>query len=132
MPYLHKLQITDIRQALTSAMYQSYENYETLEFLGDTVLKVLGTLQIFCENQTSNEHDMHVSRIQVISNANLKRIGIKNLVTYYIKTSKTSFLPFPGVEIAGLAQFQIKKIMQYIEEQYEMQLKKEKEELEQQ
>jgi endoribonuclease Dicer len=45
-------------------------NYERLEFIGDSLLKMMTTITVFLRT-TCNEEGMHVKRMHLISNANL-------------------------------------------------------------
>ena len=52
-------------KSMMSTMYNANEknfNYENLEFLGDTVLKLLASIQIFCDYPGYDEGCLHISR----------------------------------------------------------------------
>ena len=62
------------------------ENYERLEFLGDTFLKITTTLSTFTQNPHDNEFESHVKRMLLLCNKNLFEVG-KHLELYkYIRT----------------------------------------------
>ena len=70
----------EFMKALTSKMYNCNTldfNYEVLEFIGDTVLKLLTTIQIFNDNPTFEEGQIHVERMKLIKNSNLKITAVK-------------------------------------------------------
>ena len=82
-------------KAFTSTMHENSNqefNYESLEFLGDTVLKTLATIQIFNDNPQFEEGDMHIGRARIVKNNNLKRVAVKNHLFRYIFT--TNFSPW--------------------------------------
>ena len=91
------VKITEIQKVLTSRMYKfsKFDNYEEYEFIGDVVLKMLSTVQIFLEKPDCNESELHISRANIICNANLHRKGILKKVYKYIFAKKYSELPPP-------------------------------------
>ena len=52
-----KIKVKEILRLLTSKMYKfnHQENYEEFEFIGDVVLKLLSTIQIFLEKAEADE-----------------------------------------------------------------------------
>jgi len=67
-------------------------NYELLEFLGDTIFKLLATIEIICENPRANEGEMHLLRSSIVKNNNLKRVGVKKKIFFFMFTTK--FIPW--------------------------------------
>ena len=51
------IKIKDILRVLTSKMYKfnRLENYEEYEFIGDVVLKMLSTVEVFLEKPEADE-----------------------------------------------------------------------------
>ena len=47
------------------------KNYERLEFIGDTFLKMATSISLFIKFPSENEFDFHVSRMEMICNQNL-------------------------------------------------------------
>jgi endoribonuclease Dicer len=47
------------------------KNYERLELLGDSVLKMATSISLFAQNPDDNEYDYHVNRMCLICNKNL-------------------------------------------------------------
>lgn len=47
------------------------KNYERLEFLGDSVLKLATTISLFAQKPDDDEYDYHVNRMCLICNKNL-------------------------------------------------------------
>ncbi|PWN41332.1 hypothetical protein IE81DRAFT_177515 [Ceraceosorus guamensis] len=52
-------------------------DYQKLEFLGDAFFKIAGSCYVFSRTITQNEGELHVSRLKVISNANLVRKAVQ-------------------------------------------------------
>ena len=63
-------------------------NYESLEFLGDTVLKLLATIEVFYENPSFEEGQLHIERSSYIKNNNLRRVAVKDLIFRYIFSNR--------------------------------------------
>ncbi|GIZ41243.1 hypothetical protein CKM354_000455600 [Cercospora kikuchii] len=53
------------------------ENYERLEFIGDTFLKTATTISTFIQNPNENEFEFHVRRMQMLCNKNLFGTAVK-------------------------------------------------------
>jgi endoribonuclease Dicer len=51
------------------------KNYERLEFIGDSLLKMTTTLTIFCIKHKAAESDMHCDRMQMLCNNNLFNVA---------------------------------------------------------
>lgn len=62
-------------------------NYERLEFIGDTFLKTATTLSIYIQNPNDNEFDFHVKRGVMLQNKNLFEVA-KQLKLYEFVRSK--------------------------------------------
>ncbi|WPH04698.1 dsRNA-specific nuclease [Acrodontium crateriforme] len=71
------------------------ENYERLEFMGDTFLKTTTTIATFVQNPNDHEFDMHVTRMLMLCNKNLFDIGVKLKTYEYIRTMGFSRLWYP-------------------------------------
>ena len=65
---IFKIDLMLLRSALMSRKYNLSDNYERLEFFGDTILKALSTIQVFCENQNDMERVLHIERNKYVSN----------------------------------------------------------------
>ena len=61
------------------------DNYERLEFIGDTFLKTATTLSTFILNPNENEFEFHVRRMQMLCNKNLYRVALKLELYKYIR-----------------------------------------------
>lgn len=68
-------------------------NLEVLEFLGDSVLKLLGSIEVYVNNQLVMEGDLHRKRAQIVQNEYLKQIAIKQKMYIYLLCNKTQFYP---------------------------------------
>lgn len=64
-----------------------------LEFLGDAILKLLSSMEVFVEYPFVNENILHTSRAKIISNENLRRISIINRFYEYTLCYKFEFWP---------------------------------------
>ncbi|PHH50670.1 Dicer-like protein 1 [Ceratocystis fimbriata CBS 114723] len=64
------------------------EDYERLEFLGDSFLKMATTIALYTLIPSSNEYEYHVERMMLISNQNLFRNALKLKLYEYIRTVK--------------------------------------------
>ena len=51
------------------------ENYERLEFIGDTFLKTATTISTFIQNPDDNEDELHVNRMLLLCNKNLFKVA---------------------------------------------------------
>lgn len=62
------------------------KNYERLEFLGDSVLKMATSIALFCQNPDDDEYDFHVNRMCLVCNRNLYNTATKIRLYEYIRT----------------------------------------------
>lgn len=71
-------------------MYKSNknDNYEEYEFIGDVVLKMLSTVQVFLDKPRADESELHLTRANIVCNANLHRKSIYKNIYRYILTKK--------------------------------------------
>lgn len=67
------------------------ENYERLEFLGDTFLKVATTISTFIMNPYENEFEFHVRRMLMLCNKNLFDISTSEDLRLYEYVRSMSF-----------------------------------------
>lgn len=59
------------------------KNYERLEFLGDSFLKMATSISLFCRYPDNDEYDYHVNRMLLICNRNLFNTAVAiNLYSY--------------------------------------------------
>ncbi|KAK1674807.1 RNase3 domain-containing protein [Colletotrichum godetiae] len=61
-------------------------NYERLEFIGDTCLKMATTIALFTNNPDNNEFQYHVERMLLISNRNLLNKAIDRHLQEYVRS----------------------------------------------
>ncbi|KAJ0305143.1 hypothetical protein COL516b_005373 [Colletotrichum fioriniae] len=61
-------------------------NYERLEFIGDTCLKMATTIALFTNNPDNNEFQYHVERMLLISNRNLLNKAIDRNLQEYVRS----------------------------------------------
>lgn len=62
------------------------KNYERLEFLGDSFLKMATSISLFCQNPDDDEYDYHVNRMCLICNRNLFNAATKINLYAYIRS----------------------------------------------
>lgn len=62
------------------------KNYERLEFLGDTFLKMATTISIFTLNPNNNEFTYHVERMVLLCNRNLFNHAVDRNLQEYIRS----------------------------------------------
>ncbi|KAJ5563547.1 hypothetical protein N7535_008711 [Penicillium sp. DV-2018c] len=77
------------------------KNYERLELLGDSVLKMATSISLFAQNPEDDEYDYHVNRMCLICNKNLFKTAIGLKLYEYIRSrgfSRHSWYP-PGLSL---------------------------------
>ncbi|KAJ5893547.1 dicer-like protein 1 [Penicillium taxi] len=77
------------------------KNYERLEFLGDSFLKMATSISIFCLRPEDDEFDYHVNRMVLICNQNLFNTAVKVKLFEWIRSrgfSRHSWYP-PGLQL---------------------------------
>jgi len=62
------------------------ENYERLEFIGDTFLKAATTISTFIQNPKDSEFECHVKRMLMLCNQNLFHVGVELKLYEYIRS----------------------------------------------
>lgn len=62
------------------------ENYERLEFIGDTFLKTATTISTFIQNPNDNEFEFHVRRMLMLCNKNLYNVALGLKLYEYIRS----------------------------------------------
>jgi endoribonuclease Dicer len=78
-------------------------NYERLEFLGDSFLKMGVTIALFAQNPDDQEFDYHVNRMCIICNRHLFKTAKEHAVYKYIRTRALSRLVLvPSVPSVGI------------------------------
>jgi dsRNA-specific ribonuclease len=83
-------------EALNSKSTMESQNYERLEFLGDSVLKFLSSFEVFADFPNCNRDLLYSKRRVIESNKNLfaKSIDENNLLQKFLYTSPISFKRF--------------------------------------
>jgi len=85
-----------VEQSLKSTIYDPFHNSESLEFYGDSILKLVASLLVFLNHPEFDEHNLSVKRQDFISNRFLRLINIGNRFFEHMMTEK-SFMNFPGL-----------------------------------
>lgn len=95
--------LNTLRQAVTASHVDPANNYERLELLGDSVLKLSCTIRLFTRRPHDSEGSMHTARAFRVSNERLHRLGLKvgiqNYLVFENETEK-GYRP-PGTDIHG-------------------------------
>lgn len=66
------------------------DNYERLEFIGDTFLKTATTISTFIQNPNDNEAEFHTKRMLLLCNDNLFKVAMKLELYEYIRSQAFS------------------------------------------
>ncbi|KAJ5246236.1 dicer-like protein 1 [Penicillium chermesinum] len=75
------------------------KNYERLEFLGDSVLKMATSIALFCQNPDDDEYDFHVNRMCLVCNRNMFNAAVKLRLYEYIRTRGFSRVGTHGIHL---------------------------------
>lgn len=62
------------------------KNYERLEFLGDTFLKMATSISLFCQRPDDDEYDYHVNRMCLVCNKNMFNTATELRLYQYIRS----------------------------------------------
>ncbi|KAK3678102.1 Dicer-like protein 1 [Recurvomyces mirabilis] len=62
------------------------ENYERLEFIGDTFLKTATTISVFTQNPNDKELEFHVKRMLMLCNQNLYNVALDLTLYEYVRS----------------------------------------------
>ncbi|KKY21399.1 putative dicer-like protein 2 [Phaeomoniella chlamydospora] len=88
---LRKIEISDvglIEAAISTPSAGEEVNYERLEYLGDTLLKVHTSFQMFAENPQWHEGRLSIAKTLIINNAHLSKAAIALGLDRYIHTDR--------------------------------------------
>ncbi|KAJ1860662.1 Dicer-like protein 1, partial [Coemansia sp. RSA 2703] len=89
-----------IRMAITASSSNSDVNYERLETLGDSVLKLITTVALFVSHPNDHEGLLCSRRVRMVSNANLftlsKRLGLPGYVLTQMFSKRDIKMPGMG------------------------------------
>ena len=77
-------------KALSSTSFDKVMNFETLETLGDTVLKTIITLHLYKQSKAYDEKLMTQERAKIINNDNLGNRGLEAGLQFFLKKDFTS------------------------------------------
>jgi len=78
-------------RALTHKSYNNFKNNERLEFLGDAVLDLIVSQQLFVKNKDASEGFLSIEKSKYVSRENLNRVAERILNKNVIK-HKSSYL----------------------------------------
>lgn len=82
------LQLGLLSLAVSSTLVHEVNNYERLEFLGDSVLKLSTTNRLFTDYPHEKEGFMHDARKDIVSNENLRKKAMVGSLVNYLCFSK--------------------------------------------
>lgn len=77
-----------LRDATTSPQYDNLNNYDSLENLGDCILKMISSLQLYFRFPDKPEGFLTDTRTNMVKNKNLSKINMNQELYYYIRCSK--------------------------------------------
>lgn len=66
------------------------KNYERLEFIGDSFMKMATSISLFAKYPNDNEYDYHVNRMVMICNKNLRETAMSHNLYEHIRTQNFS------------------------------------------
>ena len=78
-------------RAVTHKSYNNFKNNERLEFLGDAVLDLIVSQQLFIKNKNANEGFLSIEKSKYVSRENLNKVAERILNKNVIK-HKSSYL----------------------------------------
>lgn len=87
------LNVKDLQTALTFRTYNVSDSYERLEFFGDSILKMLASLEVFFEFPLESEGFLSKKRSKIVSNSYLKKMCFKNEIYKYLLISQKTWIP---------------------------------------
>ena len=110
----YKGKIDLLRKAMTSSSADNNFNYESLETVGDTVLKFIVSLSLYLHSQDLNENECTRLRGFLVSNKTLTEIGNYLDLKYFIRTAfPTHFKYIPAYyynsKIKSLSAFEVEQ-----------------------
>ena len=83
-----------LRIALQNSSFDEKENYQTLETLGDSCLKLMASLKVYLQIPKLSESQMTNQRERIINNEFLSRVSQVSHLHCYMKVFKTRNLKF--------------------------------------
>ena len=88
-----KINCNLLRKAITARKYDLEQNYERMEFLGDAIIKLLTSIQVFFENPEHMEGKLTSERIPLINNNFFTVTSIIFHLFKYFLFEKFRFIP---------------------------------------
>lgn len=98
--------LEELRQCVTADHVNKSRNYERLEFLGDSILKLSCTKRLFARRPHDSEGQMHNARAFRVSNERLHRLGHRLGLHHYLQFRADTVEEWrpPGTDIKGKVQ----------------------------
>ncbi|RKF75262.1 Dicer-like protein 2 [Golovinomyces cichoracearum] len=85
---VHLSDISLVRMAICASSAGETVDYQRLEFLGDTVLKFFGSVQIMAENPLWHEGNLTLRKNHLVANSRLARAAVELGIDKYIVTNR--------------------------------------------
>ncbi|OMJ76581.1 hypothetical protein SteCoe_24028 [Stentor coeruleus] len=91
-----------IRDATTAPAYDNDKNYDPIENLGDSILKVISSLQLYFRHDGKNEGFLTDMRTSFVKNKVLCEINLNNELYFYMRCAKVRQKSFRPAYYTGL------------------------------
>ena len=88
-----EIEVSLLKMGVTFSKCIGLDNYERLEFLGDAILKLLATIQVFCQNPRKMEGELTSLRKDLICNDFLSSKSVIFHFFKFVLNEKTRFIP---------------------------------------
>ncbi|CAG9310941.1 unnamed protein product [Blepharisma stoltei] len=83
-----------LKDACTNPYLDSKNNYDYLQILGNSILKVVSTIHVYFRYPKKNEYQLSISRFKNISSPNLSSAGWKFELQRFLKTNSLKISKF--------------------------------------
>ncbi|OMJ70754.1 hypothetical protein SteCoe_31203 [Stentor coeruleus] len=91
-----------IRDATTAPAYDNDRNYDPIENLGDSILKVISSLQLYFRHTGKNEGFLTDMRTSFVKNKALCKVNLNNELYFYMRSAKVRQKCFRPAYYTGL------------------------------
>lgn len=88
-----EIDVSLLKMGMTFSKCIGLDNYERLEFLGDAILKLLATIQVFCQNPRKMEGELTSLRKDLICNDFLSSKSVIFHFFKFVLNEKNRFIP---------------------------------------
>jgi len=115
--FSERIPLDELKLGLSTKEYSNQGNYDRDEMLGDTVLKLLSTIEVFAKFPTHDEFGLHKERTRIINNLNLFRHAVKYDLYEFILKKKKEEQPISYVRNEDLIQKEEQEELSYVADQ---------------